>query len=386
MNYIDQFRHSRQVNINYPILNSQLNNLNGKYWNCISQPIIAVNDIRARIGSISNPWNAKSSSLMVPPELKYIKNSLADLLDARAVEINNIAQATNKKIAILWSGGIDSTTIVTSFIKNLSTVDLSNITIFLTPSSVSENHAFFRKFILPNFVYKSYYDLDVTNDFLDTHILLHGDPGDCLFGPSIPMYQHLLPDAGHLKPWRDNLQDIIDGIDMRSNRFPNIPKGFGNWYANKISQNLLEVEPDGVDTISDWWWWHYFNFKWEFSIWRPFSFMRTNLFDPISIKNINFYAEYTFMNTAEFQLWSYTNLKTHVGRDLQNHKIQAKQYIFELDSNSTYFDYKTKVDSMPKFWSKDLRPMFYDDHWIGHYLTEPGVKETAIELLENFKG
>ena len=358
-----------------------LTNIYGQYWSTIGKVIMGLNDIRARAGTMTNPWSAESDKLFVPPELITINDSLSDLLDQRAIELNALAKTVNKTICILWSGGIDSTSVVTAFIKNVDPKDFENITIYLTTSSIVENFNFYQKFIYPNFKCVSFHDIDVNEAFLDNNILLHGDPGDCVYGPSVLMYEHLLHGMRHLEPWKNNLPEIIIGID----KFSTIP-GFGAWYANKITNNLLEVSPPGVDTVADWWWWNYYNFKWGFSLWRPFFKMRKNLLEPLSSKNIEFYVKNSFLNTDKFQQWSYSNLKTHVGKSRQDHKMQVKQYIFELDSNPQYLYTKTKVDSSPKNWNKKIRPVYYDQNWVAHYASDPGVGETAIELLENFKG
>ena len=377
MNYSD-FENSRIVSIGIPDAN--ISNIYGRHWDAISTNIMGTHDLRSRFGTFPTPWGAKSGNLFTPPPFLHISDSLKDLLDSRAIELSSIAKNSNKKIVIMWSGGIDSTTVVSAFIKNLNSQDLTNISICLTTESILENANFYQKYIAPNFKCISYYDMRVTDEFLSNNILLHGDPGDCLFGPSLAMY------AGetHQQLWKDNLSNIIKGIDNFNNH--NTKPGFSEWYVNKITNNLLEVQPLGVDSVADWWWWHYYNFKWEFSIWRPFFRGRYDIKDPISIANIESYVKNTFFNTDKFQQWSYSNLKTHVGRNKQHHKKQAKQYIFELDKNLEYFTTKVKVPSDPTRLYRVAMVMYYDKNWVGHYLTEPGVQETAIELLESFTG
>lgn len=385
MQYTDQFRLSRHVRISIPITPVHVNNLYAKYWTSITSVVFGSNDIRARIGTFTNPWGAKSCDLFKPPPFNFINTSLSDLLDQRAIEINLQANKSHKRIALMWSGGIDSTTVLSAFIKNSTQEQLSNITVVLTPSSILENFNFYKNFIYEKFECVSYHTIDITNEFLDNNILIHGDPGDCLFGPSLSMYEPMLQDRSHLKPWKDNLHNIVEYIDRKANQ-NKIPNGFAQWYADKITNNLLETQPPGVESVADWWWWHYYNFKWEFSVWRPFFKMRSNLQDPISNTNIESLVTNTFFNTDAFQQWSYSNLKTHVGSSKQDHKMQAKKYIFELDADSIYFNNKIKVDSGPKNWEHRVHPMYYDTNWVGHYLYEPGVKDTAMQLLEDFQG
>jgi hypothetical protein len=194
-------------------------------------------------------------------------------------------------------------------------------------------------------------DVLITNDFLEQNMLLHGDPADCLLGPSIMMYEKLMVDGRHLLPFKDHVDLIAKSIDSKKISLIKqlaIP-GFSRWYAEKITNNLLEVAPENVRTVADWWWWHYFNFKWQFSLMRPFVRRKVDgaEHDPIYTANLQGYLDTAFFNTARFQQWSYSNLHTLIGNSIANHKKQAKEYIFELDKNQTYLDYKVKTESMP---------------------------------------
>jgi uncharacterized protein with PIN domain len=349
--------------------------------------VAATTEIRARTGTLSTPWSANSSLEFVPPELKYIDDKLDDICDQRAIEIFQISRSQNKKIAVMWSGGIDSTTILSAFLKNVGASDLDNFVIFLSTSSIIENPIFYQKFIANKIRCESIYDLDITNEFLDQYIVVHGDPGDCIFGPSVFIFKDLLHDKKHCQSWKSN-QDLIVNNMIGSIQYPLDPdtiKGFVNWYVDKISNNLYEVDPPGVESISDWWWWHYYNFKWEFSISKPLILLRKSHRTPISADRIQSYYNTTFLNTDRFQQWSYSNLKNHIGTSQTDHKMLAKQYIFELDKNLDYFNNKVKTHShaTSELMLKKC-PVCYDQNWVGHHWDEVG--DTIIELLENYPG
>ena len=155
---------------------------------------------------------------------------------------------------------------------------------------------------------------------------------------------------------------------------------------------MLEVAPPGVDTIGDWWWWHYYNFKWEFSIWRYVFRRKCNGHEKESLSenDIKQIVDHTYFNTPKFQQWSYTNLKNHIQTDLKSHKLQAKQYIYELDHNQLYFDRKTKFESVPTYNQGSLlrlnKPFLWSHNWTGHYPDEPYLKLACIDMLESYKG
>jgi hypothetical protein len=378
-------------------LDTKINNQQGRYWLAMRQIIFAVTDLRSRSGTFTNPWNSANVDLYRVPELKHIPDRLSDLVDARTIELNQIALATGRRILIQWSGGIDSTMILASFIKNLSSADIQNVSVILTLSSIAENFDFYRDHIAGRIDCINWLDIAIDNEFLDSNILIHGDPADCLFGPSTAMYERLIPTGEHLQPYQNHLKLIAKSIEIRNiNKIKKLNvAGFGTWYVNKITRNLEQSAPAGVETIADWWWWHYFNFKWQFSIIRPFMRRRTNGIELIPLRTdaVADYLNNTYFNTDLFQQWSYSNLPYHVGYDIRNHKRQAKEYIYELDHNPVYLEHKIKMESAPIYDHYDHaqglkidRAVLWDQNWQGYYKDHPGLTSACIEYLEQYKG
>lgn len=373
---------------------SPIKNIKGRYWVGIRSMLFGSSDVRSRIGTFNNPWLAESSIIHKPPPLIYINDKLKDLVDARAIELNDYAKKNNKRILIQWSGGIDSTLVLSAFIKNISAADLSNVAVILTLNSIIENYDFYRTQIAGKISCVNWLDIEITDEVLRNNLILHGDPADCLFGPSISMYGPLIADKRHLEPFKDNINLIAKTIDLP--KFDVINKfqlqGFGRWYAEKITENILEVKPDNITSIADWWWWHYFNFKWEFSLSRPFQRRRTlgNENTGLSTDLINEFFYTAFFNTHRFQQWSYSNLPYLVGNDVKNHKREAKQYIYELDQNQKYLTHKVKVESVP-IYDQGLalnlrRPIMWDQNWKGYHTDYPKLVHTCVSKLEQYKG
>lgn len=394
MSDIEQLlKNSSHISTGY---SSAIHNLKGRYWHHIKDIVFAITEVRARQGTFTTPWGATTSKLYAPPALIYINDKFDDIVNDRAVELNQIAKDQKKKILIQWSGGIDSTLVLSAFIKNLSAQDLENVSVVMTVYSILENYDFYTTQIKNKINCIPWLNIVITDDFLKHNMLLHGDPADALLGPSVSMYEKLMPDNRHLLPFKDNTDLIAKSIDAKKINLIKqlaIP-GFSRWYTEKITNNLLEVAPEHIRTIADWWWWHYFNFKWQFSLTRPFTRRRVDgsEYEPISDANLQDYVDTAFFNTARFQQWSYSNLPTLVGNDIANHKRQAKEYIFELDKNQTYRDYKIKTESMPVYDNPRelrgtlVRPLVYDQNWKGYYGDYPDLYKTYGEKLEKYKG
>jgi hypothetical protein len=380
------FENNRIVILQNP---TAIQNVYGRYWSYMHRVVFAhMGVMRPRSGSYSDPWNSRLDPVMALPELKHIPDCLSDLFDQRALELFAKAKEENKRIYMMWSGGIDSTAVLVSFLRNLSNADLGILTVVLTQESIDENPNFYTQHIAGKLDTLDYYNFHLGEEFLSSNIVLTGDPGDCIFGPSVGMYAHLMHDKKHLKSFKDSANLIAFSIEKRSQ---NVIKqaqlqGFGLWYTKKVTENLLEVNPEGVETLADWWWWHYVNLKWETSIWRPLVRRKYNYLDqPLTEHTINNFVRNTFFNTDRFHQWSYTNLRTLVGNDIKNHKRGPKQYIFEFDKNTTYFENKTKMESVPARDNIANKPAYWNWQWQGQYLN-PELEESIVETLEQYKG
>jgi len=347
-------------------------------------------DLRARVGTFTTPWNIPSNSLYKIPEFKIINDSLEDLLDERALEIYNSAKKTNKKIAIMWSGGIDSTSVLTAFLKNVPVADKNIITVVCDTNSILENIEFYKKYISNKLTCIHYRTINITQEFLQSYILLHGDPGDCLFGPSISKYQYFIDRGLHLEPWKNHLDKMKELLEIPHIDPTSYQPGFGDWYVNKITNNLEETKQSTyLTSIAEWWFWTYYNFKWEFSCQRPFAYLRRDFTTKFSDNVIKEFAQNTFFNTEKFQQWAYSNIKKNIPKDFSLHKKEVKMYIYEFTKNLDYLKHKSKLPARPAnldlITSSPFQPIYYTKNWQG-VLDDSLSIQTLKVLLERYQG
>jgi hypothetical protein len=360
----------------------------GFQWLTIFYRIPMTLDLRTRKGSFANPWNTKIHPGFEYPELEYSDRSLSDVYDRRCLELFKNARYTGREITLQWSGGVDSTSMLVSFLKNLPQQDHEILTVAMSTNSILENIDFYRDHIHKKLKVVNWLDVDVTNEFLDRNMLLHGDPANCLFGPSGSMYANLVPSGDHLSPWKNHLRDIAAAIDSQTS-LRATPVDIGDWYVKKISDVLEELNYDHVHTVADWWWWNYFNFRWYASIVRPFVWSRKNTRAAISKENYQYFIDNTFYAGLEFQQWSYSNLSSLIGRwPDQTFKLDAKKYIFDYDGNKTYHDRKKFQASRATNyheWQYSSVPVYYDQNWVGHHWHEHGVRAAIERCIEEYQ-
>ena len=96
--------------------------------------------------SIAWPVTIKKKFLM-PAYDKNFNKTYEDITDARTEDVRKLIIEKNTKFAVAYSGGIDSTLVVASLIKNLTKEQLTNIYIYCDTASVIENPIFYKKFI-----------------------------------------------------------------------------------------------------------------------------------------------------------------------------------------------------------------------------------------------
>jgi hypothetical protein len=374
----------------------------GRYWLGTSSLVQSNADPRARMGKFTSPWlNVKAHRYCQIPQLKFINDSYSDLLDARAIEINNLAKKLKKKIIILWSGGIDSTCLLVAFLKNLNKQDLKNIRIGMNMLSIQENQTFFLNHILNKFDIIEFSNILVSNSLLKNNMLLHGDPGDGINYPGTWHYDHIVAQGKHLNKFTDHLEEMAIGAypDKKILNMPNkrilkfwyktIDDGFGLWYVNKIKDNILDCKVDDyITTVADFWWWHYFNIKWNHYTQCALFNMKEDFSEELNPEEIKNYFEYTFYNSDPFQNWAWTNLKKLVREDAHKTlKLEARQYIFDYDKDQNYFDTKRKMPS-PSMTNVRARMPYYifDQNYVGHDSTDNNIHYAKMFkiLLEKY--
>lgn len=344
-------------------------------WSRVAFKVFGLTEFRSRTPHINIPWHPETIFPIPDLESKFDK-TLDQILDQRALEIFVQARIRDKQIVIMWSGGIDSTAMLAAFIKNLALCDLERLTVCASTKSVSENPYFYETQIRGRLRIMHLRELKITNDFFKKNILLHGDPADCIFGPSTVSYQHLWAQNLYRQNWKDS------AAMLHAIYHDKMDPTFSGWYVNMVNQQLMTLQQQGwfnrVQSISDWHWWQYFNFKWQGSLTRPLLYLKADPKESIQLDLLQEFFELSFYSHADFQIWSYQNLANLLGSGIHDHKILAKNYIFELDKNERYFNIKKKEGSSFLTWKT---PLMIDQHAVHYHLDDQDLVYSFVDLL-----
>jgi hypothetical protein len=306
-------------------------------WNDMYNMIGKAVNVIDRTETLVQPMRTAIHPLCKLPAYKISNLSFAECAALRAKQIWDISANTNRKIGILWSGGIDSTTVVSSFIKNFPLSEIKDrIYILTSPEATLENPKFYQEYIFPNF------DL-VSSEYLPWQfekddILITGELNDQLFGSDL------------IKTYlRNNDADIINSKFNKDHLITYLTTHMKNQKVAELLVNsiITASQKAGItlDINTDFFWWFNFCFKWQAVNYRIYALVMPRLLSSVTEQ---WHTEHLFhfFQTDEFQLWSMNNPQVRYITDWKNYKQLAKEYIFELDKNEDYLQLKIKRPSL----------------------------------------
>jgi hypothetical protein len=375
----------------------------GKFYINISKRINPCRFV-SRNGEWSMPWKQELIPGYEMPEYNQNFNkSFTEVSDNRAVEIKKrIAQG--EKFAVMYSGGIDSTVVMTALIKNLNVEELSNIVICASIETMIENPVFWNKFIQYKFKiidsHKNKYDDLINQGFTP----ITADEGDCIHGTLFGLilynnydyYIEHLPAAS-----KTNLQNIkykISDADTHFSRYADIlirhlgiPSNpdFGKLYYEKIVHNINTASVP-VHSLHDFFWWTIFNIKYLNCAVRGSIYLNDTIDTQVVMSRIvNWY------NSFDYQQWSMVNNNNgqKIEKTASTYKKAAKDYIWDLDRNDWYRNFKVKIESL---WNIATTQSVVDGYhpnsrvgltkdWKILSIDDPAVQNYYRHHLQNYK-
>jgi mRNA-degrading endonuclease HigB of HigAB toxin-antitoxin module len=263
--------------------------------------------------------------------------SWSDVTDQRALELEKLCTDLDKDLVVQWSGGIDSTCMLSAIIKNFSSTARQRVKIACNWGSVIENPAFYHDYIQGQYV-----TVDINNqtrNLNDNSLVVGGEIADKISMTMGNLDQNLgVRDKDLFSlPWRSNkhrLHTYLTSVTKNPD--------FADWFITVVANNIESVLVP-VETCFDFLWWSSFNYHWYGSIlleWLHHYRHTGQSWEQHRVKFIRWYE------TVDYQQWSMNNhLGSKYGTRLDSIKQQAKQYIFDLDANEWYLKYKIKISS-----------------------------------------
>jgi len=281
----------------------KLHDINRMFSN---RPYGMIHDIT---GHIPNPMNVETN-------IAYNFVSTCDTFDKVAVATaTKIANSTTRRIAVTWSGGIDSTS---ALVALMQVVPWSRLIVVCNESSINEFPEFYYRVIQKNIETITHAEwFERTLDFFS----VSGDAGDTVWG-AIAHGTWNDQNKNFNKPWQDFLSQTQVDADFIEE--------FCSWSGTKI-KTFLELRV-----------WFYLCCKWQD---KAMKFYYDNPHHTLD-SGVPFYnVDNLFRN------WAMNNLDLIIGQRWCDYKIPAKQFINNFFNDKDYLFNKTKVESMSMHWA-----------------------------------
>lgn len=289
--------------------------------------------------------------------------TLTDALSKRASDL----LATGEKINLLWSGGIDSTTMVNAFLSN--TNDQTQLRVLYSPFSVYEHREYLTTFLSK---FPQVELVDISGDVYLTQqfdgIFLTGDTGD---ETQASLDESFLEEFGYdilNTPWQDFFYNRTKNLE-----FIDFCKDYFSWAGRPI------------DTVLEARWWFYINSKMHCMLSNKISFFSDyknflpnklmGFFDCVEWENYIAHNTHRLMMTADYASW----------------KQDLKDYCQTIDGFNQWAKEKTKHGSFQfhaytykKTVLNDLRSIFILDD--GTRIHTPNLPLLSLKEFENCYG
>ena len=294
-----------------------------------------------RTNTIKFPLNFQILNKILP--LGQQKVSYADACDARAIEIMKKAESNDSRIFIMWSGGIDSTTIMSAFLRNTTIEQQQRITVFMSQNTIKENPRFFKRFVLGKLNYESSINFPIR--FAEANaIFVHGECNGQLYGDmdefTNPNFMNM-PTAQDKLLWQHHLT-----------KAPTLELINAMWKYEKFNHEVLEVvqhivnasaQSVGIEleNLHQFVAWYKICFVVQYCQVRPISFMSQNILDKTT--NINEHV-IAFFVSNDFDQWAMQRLVT-LREHCKIQRLESREYIKSFDNDLEYFENKQKVNS-----------------------------------------
>lgn len=309
-------------------------------------PLISVMDRTA------NHWPNFDYVNMFP--MPSVSGKCPDFMEVSVRRIRQLTLEHDKHVNVLWSGGIDSTFIMTLMI-DLGIADelvkQNRLTIGLNLDSIRENPVFYEKFIKPRFSKQVVQANHLLVDVRPDEVIITGEMADNLVG-SLTM-----------KSCVDFYNDFSVvhkpkeiAIEWMSRKLDDSDKG----KLREFIEFQCANSPVELNTAHDLLWYLNFNFKWQAVNFRIASHAKDENTGNLLISNLKH-----FFNTDEFQQWSLQEGHIFAGRNWGEYKHVMKKQIYAVTSDLDYFKYKTKHPSLPALLRyKDTFDFIYEDNGV----------------------
>jgi len=260
------------------------------------------------------------------------------LFDQRAYQLKKHAENYDK-IYVFWSGGIDSTLVLCSILKNFE--NLSNVVVVLNHHSINEYPLMYRTHI------EGKLNVVSTDDFFNkqikfshNNVYTSGEVGGPLISfDNFENFNNRYPGI-YNQPWKNHVNSLLKYFSENSSN----DKAVTTYKEIILTAKASNIE---LHTVYEFLWWVNFNWGYDIDL-ISMLWNYQDLDQSIDVKTFLEQNCFLWYNSQPCQNWAVSL----IGQDLMvRDNIQKyifKQYIYNFNSDNDYYKYKNKEVSTPK--------------------------------------
>jgi hypothetical protein len=346
-----------------------------KWFNMYSAnmwPTMWPGHLTSRAHSLNTPWSLAPTICPIPEITNNSDLRFDVIMDSIASNLCDYINSSKKIPYLLWSGGIDSTSILVSLLKVAGPDVLRNLVVLHNEKSILENSFFYYHFIKDKISCINFdkSPFEVTVDNYDKILIIDGDAGNQMMGS--PHINYLLHNNRHdilTQPWKTiDYRDIVpDATD----------------FMIELIYESVEYAPVPIDNVADLLWWTAFNFKVD-------KVLLVKL--PWWVRNLSPEQSKLFWNTGIFRSYSQPEMQiwSMITKDTRLHncipKYACKKYIYDFDNNDIWFAQKREHPSSGHLLDDtafvNLPIIALDQDWNKYYISDPATRATLGQILQ----
>jgi hypothetical protein len=315
-----------------------------------------------RSGYISTPIRTAIHPQTAMPKFDpTFRMTYEECCHLRVKELVSASEKTGVPIRLRYSGGIDSSLVLISFIKELGQAAAEKILeISMTATSIEENHWLWDK-TLRRGNWKILDSQNIDRDWGRDRLMIGGDLNDALFGNCF--YNRQVTWMGNdifEIPWTAEL--IYNYL-----RFVELDHDDAESWT-KIWVGHISNCPCPIETLADWGWWVEFSTQWCWPYFIPMLFARNN-----TELNADYFATYhpLFFVTDYFQQWSMNKLEPKHLNTIETYKWLPRKLVADFMGVDEY-NRKMKRGSLVKLLYCRKTAALIDDSYVWHDTIDPG--------------
>jgi hypothetical protein len=293
-----------------------------------------------RTGVVQLPFKTEFlDSMRIPDIPQNFSKTLEQCCVEHARTIVDQAVGTDQTISILWSGGIDSTCAVSSFLMCTTAQERTRITILLNRESILENTKFYQTHLVGKLNCKS---SNTWESYIrPNNIFVTGEGGDqvCWNG-----FTRASDTIFNVLGWDTLKQFASADLMIKVLEMVSLDKESATIGYERVLEPLRQNSVVPVNTVGQLLW--YFNFaaKWQN------VYLRTllNLVDN-SVITDNYIATNfkMFFQSSDIQIWTMLNNESTVlVNKFTDIKMPLKQVTYQYDKDEYYREHKVKIGSL----------------------------------------